>query len=71
MSTVSKSPAPKSLPAVPVPDRYRYGWRYVRVTWPDGTEALDQVPLALEDLLHSAVGHFLVQTDAHDSDVAQ
>ena len=68
MSTVSKPPAPKSRPAPPQPDPYRYGWRYVRTTRPDGTEAFDQVPLTLEDVLHPEVGDFIVQTDAHDSD---
>ncbi len=34
------------------PDPFRYGWRYVRRTLPDGRETLDQVPLTLEDVLH-------------------
>src|SRR5262249_31727965 len=33
-------------------------------------EALDQVPLTLEDVLHPEVGDFIVQTDAHDNDRA-
>ena len=28
-------------------DPFRYGWRYVRRTQPDGTEVVDQVPLGL------------------------
>ena len=65
MSTVSKSRPPRP----PEPDPYRYGWRYVRVTRPDGTEEFDQVPLTLEDVLHPEVGDFIVQTDGHDSDL--
>lgn len=33
-------------------EKFRYGWRFVRVTRPDGTEDLEQVPLTLEDVLH-------------------
>ena len=36
---------------------------------PDGTESFDQIPLTLEDVLFPEVGDFIVQTDAHDSDV--
>ena len=70
MSTVSKTRAPKSRPVPPEQDEYRYGWRYVRITRPDGTEEFDQVPLSLEDVLHPEVGDFTVQTDAHDNDRA-
>ena len=59
MSTVSKSRPPRS----PGPDPYRYGWRYVRVVAPDGSETFDQVPLTLEDVLFPQVGDFIVQTD--------
>jgi Uma2 family endonuclease len=31
---------------------FRYGWRYVPKTLPDGTETFEQVPLTLEDVLH-------------------
>jgi hypothetical protein len=68
MSTVSKSRPAKQPPSEL--DPFRYGWRYVRITRPDGTEALDQVPLTLEDVLHPEVGDFIVQTDAHDNDRA-
>jgi colicin import membrane protein len=67
MSTVSDRPTRKS-PAQP--DPFRYGWRYVRITRPDGTEELDQVPLTLEDVLHPEEGDFIVQSDPHDSDRA-
>src|SRR5215468_2145903 len=63
MSTATRHP--------PVPsDPYRYGWRYVRVKHPDGTESFDQVPLTLEDVLFPEEGDFIVQTDWHDSDRA-
>src|SRR5438445_697758 len=67
MSTASKSRPPK--PPGPEPDPYRYGWRYVRVVAPDGTETFDQVPLTLKDVLFPEVGDFIVQTTRHNSDV--
>lgn len=68
MSTVSRRSGKKPPATPPKHDPYRYGWRYVRVKQPDGTEAFDQVPLTLEDVLHPEVGDFIVETDAHDSD---
>ena len=68
MSTVSKS-RPRKQPPSEL-DPFRYGWRYVRITRPDGTEALEQVPLTLEDVLHPELGDFIVQTDGHDNDRA-
>ncbi len=67
MRTVSKSRPPK--PPKPEPDPYRYGWRYVPVKAPNGTETFDQVPLTLEDVLFPEVGDFIVQTDGHIGDV--
>ena len=69
MSTVSLRPPSKSPPP-PESDPFRYGWRYIRVSRPDGTVALDQVPLTLEDVLHPEVGDIIVQSDPHDSDLA-
>ncbi len=68
MSTVSTTRPPRS--PSDEPDPFRYGWRYVRITRPDGTEELDQVPLTLEDVLHPEEGDFIVQTDAHDDERA-
>ncbi len=68
LSTVRKSPAPKPAPAPRQPDPYRYGWREVLITRPDGTEALDHIPLTLEDVLHPEEGDHIVQTEAHDWD---
>jgi colicin import membrane protein len=67
MSTVSGRP-PWKPPREP--DPFRFGWRYVRVVRPDGTEELDQIPLTLEDVLHPEVGDIIVQSDPHDSDRA-
>jgi Putative restriction endonuclease len=61
MSTAPKSPRAPS-------DPYRYGWRNVSITRPDGTEAIEQVPLTPEDVLHPEEGDFIVQTDAHNCD---
>ena len=66
MSTASKTRPGKS--PKPEPDPYRYGWRYVRVVAPDGTETFDQRPLTLKDVLFPEEGDFLVQSDPHDSD---
>jgi colicin import membrane protein len=68
MSTVSKSRSAK--PPKPEPDPYYYGWRYVRVVAPDGTENFEQVPLTLEDVLFPEVGDFIVEveSDAHNND---
>ena len=68
MSTVSKSTAPISRPAPREPDPYRYGWRYVRVTRPDGTKAFDQVPLTQDDVLFPEEDDFIVQNTAHNAD---
>ncbi len=56
-----------NYPTVPS-DRFRYGWRYVSITRPDGTEAVEEVPLTLEDVLHPEEGDFILQTDAHNCD---
>ena len=49
-------------------DPWRYGWRYVRRTQPDGTEIVDQVPLCREDLLYPEEDDFVVQEPAHTRD---
>lgn len=46
-------------------DPFRYGWRYVRRTQPDGTEVVDQVPLSLDDLLYPEEGDSVVQEPLH------
>lgn len=65
MSTVV---GPHKQAPTPGEDPFRYGWRYVRRTGPDGKEEWDQVPLTPEDVLHPQEEDFIVQTDAHDND---
>jgi hypothetical protein len=69
MSTISGRPPSRTQPP-PEPDPFRYGWRYIRVVQPDGSEALDQVPLTLEDVLHPAPGDTILESDPHDWDRA-
>lgn len=61
MSTAPKYPSD-------LPDPFRYGWRNVSITRPDGTEAFEQIPLTPEDVLHPEEGDFILQTDAHNCD---
>jgi Uma2 family endonuclease len=65
MSTVSQS-RPLKPPEL---DPYRYGWRDVPVTAPDGTVSFHRIPLTLRDALFPKVADFLVQSKGHDSDV--
>jgi colicin import membrane protein len=68
MSSASASRPPRS-PA-DESDPFQYGWRYVRVTRPDGGEDLDRVPLTLEDILHPEIGDIILQSNPHDRDRA-
>ncbi len=70
MSTVSRGRSSGSQAPPREPDPFRYGWRDVRITRPDGTVDLDRVPLTLEDVLHPEFGDTILQSDPHDSDVA-
>jgi Uma2 family endonuclease len=47
-------------------DPFRYGWRYIRRTRPDGLVALEQVPLTLEDLLHPEEGDHVTHSRDHE-----
>jgi Uma2 family endonuclease len=67
MSTVSKSIPRKSTKRATAP--YRYGWREVWGTAPDGTVTLKTVPLTEKDILFPLVGDFIVQTSRHNEDV--
>jgi colicin import membrane protein len=68
LSSVSKSPAPISRSTPSKPDPYRLGWRYVRVTRPDGSKAFDQVPLTRDEVLFPQEDDFIVQNTAHNAD---
>ncbi len=50
-------------------DPYRYGWRYVTETGPDGVPVSRQVPLTEADVLHPQEDDFIVQNYAHNKDV--
>ncbi|HEX8203423.1 MAG TPA: Uma2 family endonuclease, partial [Isosphaeraceae bacterium] len=52
----------------PADDPFRYGWRYVPRKQPDGKVEVEQVPLALEDLLFPEEGDFVAQFPSHVSD---
>ncbi len=67
MSTVAKSQAP--LEIADDADRICYGWREVIVRNPDGSTALDQLPLTREDALHPEPGDCVVHSDPHVDDV--
>ena len=49
-------------------DPFRYGWRYVRRTQPDGTTVIDEIPLTRDDLLYPEEGDFVVQEPWHTQD---
>ena len=68
MSTVTTSQTqPPQSPDETNP--FRYGWRYVQVERPDGSEDVEQVPLTLEDVLHPLPGDFIVNSAVHNNDV--
>ncbi len=70
MSTVSRSRSEKPVKRrKPQSAPYRYGWREVLVTAPDGTQTLKTVSLTEEDILFPLVGDFIVQTTRHNEDV--
>jgi len=49
-------------------DPFRYGWRYVRRTQPDGTVVIEEIPLTHDDLLYPEEGDFVVQEPWHTQD---
>jgi Uma2 family endonuclease len=49
-------------------DPFRYGWRYVRRTQPDGTVVVEEIPLTRDDLLYPEEGDFVVQEPWHTQD---
>jgi Uma2 family endonuclease len=49
-------------------DPFRYGWRYVKHTLPDGQVDFEQVPLTLEDVLHPEFGDVMPHYSAHEVD---
>jgi colicin import membrane protein len=58
---------PTSLSSSPEQE-FPYGWRFVKVAQPDGTETLEQVALTLEDVLHPQEGDVIPENSYHESD---
>ena len=56
---------PKDSPPAPPKDPFRFGWRYVPRTLPDGKTEFEQVPLTPADVLHPQEDDFIVQNDIH------
>jgi hypothetical protein len=50
-------------------DRFRYGWRDVQRTGPDGKKRLVRSPLTREDVLHPQYGDVIVESNAHSCDL--
>src|SRR5437870_12983233 len=46
-------------------DPFRYGWRYVRRTLPDGTQELATIPLTQEQILYPEEEDFVTQKSPH------
>ena len=68
MSTATRSQTPP--PQFPDDaNPFRYGWRYVPVQKPDGSEDFEQVPLTLEDVLHPEEGDHIMNSDPHADDM--
>ncbi len=67
MSIASISGPPK--PPADDLDPFRYGWRYVTIHHPDGSESHEEVPLTEEDVLFPEEGDIIVQTDLHSTDI--
>jgi colicin import membrane protein len=55
-------PAPPSQDA----DPFRYGWRDVQQTRPDGSVAWERVALTLEDVLHPQEGDVIPENNLHE-----
>jgi Uma2 family endonuclease len=54
----------------PEDDPFRYGWRYVKREQPGGKTEFEQVPLALEDVLHPESGYVIRKDTAHQRDLS-
>jgi Uma2 family endonuclease len=63
LSTGPPSPGPP-----PDRDPFRYGWRYVRRTLPDGRVVVDEVPLTPEDVLHPQEDDVIPENRVHEPD---
>ena len=69
MTVTSLIPTPPIPPPTPADENpFRYGWRFVRHTGPDGQETWEQVPLTLEDVLHPQEGDHISENDVHEQE---
>jgi Uma2 family endonuclease len=59
---------PPSPPEPPDANPFRYGWRYVTRTRPDGSEEHVEVPLTLEDVLHPQEGDVIPENTQQEKD---
>jgi len=59
---------PPSPPPPPDADPFRYGWRYVTRTRPDGSKEHVEVPLTLEDVLHPQEGDVIPENTQQERD---
>src|SRR4051812_12404548 len=59
---------PSQAAAAGTPEPFRYGYRYVQRTLPDGSVEFDQVPLTLEDVLHPQEGDVIIERRIHEMD---
>ena len=70
--THSRSPEfadPLKADAISAPkekDPYRYGWREIPRTLPNGQKIYERIPLTLEDIIHPQVGDFRMQSAEHE-----
>ena len=55
-----------AISALKKKDPYRYGWREIPRTLPNGQKIYERVPLTLEDILHPQVGDFRMQSAEHE-----
>jgi Uma2 family endonuclease len=57
---------PPTTTTSPTAEPFRYGWRYVRTSQPDGSETVEQVPLTLLDVLHPQEDDCIPENSWHE-----
>ena len=66
-STEFADPLPADAISAPKKkDPYRYGWREIPRTLPNGQQIYERIPLTLEDIIHPQVGDFRMQSARHE-----
>jgi colicin import membrane protein len=66
--TAKLVPPPPPPPPEREADPFRYGWRDVAQTRPDGSVAWERVPLTLEDVLHPREGDGIPENTRHNDE---